>query len=88
MRVNHKRLDKLIEFDCGKLEISSFLFLVPIVGDEALSSGTTFLVSSMEKEGYVGVLRTSLFLEVMLKKMASLSKQICVRYKISGKPSF
>ena len=28
MRVNHKRLDKLIEFDCGKIETSSFFIFV------------------------------------------------------------
>ena len=45
MRVNHQCFDKLIEFDCGKIETSSFLFLFSIGGDEAPSSGTTFLVS-------------------------------------------
>ena len=44
-RVNHKRFDKLIEFDCGNIETSSFLFLFSIGGVEAPSSGTTFLVS-------------------------------------------
>ena len=45
MRVNRKRHDKLIEFDCVKIESSSFLFLFSIGGDEAPSSGTSFLVS-------------------------------------------
>ena len=45
MRVNRKRHDKLIEFDCVKIESSSFLLLFSIGGDEAPSSGTSFLVS-------------------------------------------
>ena len=45
IHVNHKRHDKLMEFHCGKLEASSFLFLFSIGGDEAPASGTTFLVS-------------------------------------------
>ena len=44
MRVNHKRNDKLIEFNCEKID-SSFLFLFSIGGDEAPASGTSFLVS-------------------------------------------
>ena len=75
MHVNHKHIDKLIEFDCGKIETSPLLFLFSIGGDEAPSSGKTFFVSFINaRKRYAVVLRTSLFLGVMLKKMASLSR--------------
>ena len=45
IRVNHKRNDKLIEFNCEKINSSSFLFLFSVGGDEAPAPGTSFLVS-------------------------------------------
>ena len=45
LRVNVNRHDKLIEFNCDKIDSSSTMFLFSIGGDAAPCSGTSFLVS-------------------------------------------